>query len=120
MDLAIDKCISIGKLLGLPVEEIIPYKKTITNEYGQKFYDPEDIFEDIVKASKGSDADLCGMLEVRERDGIGLYDQIRRLSGIQWPAPTNEIAKAGGTKRRYMDQEGWDGKPYGMFRKADG
>ena len=55
---------------------------------------------------KGSDADLTGMLEVEERDGIGLYDQIRQHRGIQWPAPTYEVARqAGGTKRRYMAQE---------------
>ncbi len=120
LDLAIDKCISIGKLLGLDVDKIIPYKKTLSNAYGQKFYDPEDVFEDIVVASKGSDADLTGMLEVRDRDGIGLYDQLRQLRGIQWPAPTYEIAKAGGTKRRYLHQERWDAQPYANFPHADG
>jgi anaerobic selenocysteine-containing dehydrogenase len=120
MDLAIDKCISIGKMLGLDMDKVIPYKKTITNAYGQSFYDPEDVFEDIVKGSKGSDADLSGMLEVRDRDGIGLYDQLRQLRGIQWPAPTYESAKAGGTKRRYMHQEAWKDQPYANFRHADG
>ncbi len=120
MDLAIDKCVSIGKLLGLDTDKIIPYQKKLTNAYGQKFYDPEEIFEDIVKASKDSDADLTGMLEVRDRDGIGLYDQLRQLRGIQWPAPTYDIAKQGGTKRRYMGQENWDKKFYGNFRHADG
>ena len=57
-------------------------------------YDPEEVFRDIVVASKGSDADLTGMLEVRDRDGTGLYDQLRQLRGIQWPAPTR---KSGGT-----------------------
>ena len=51
---------------------------------------------------------------------MGLYDQIRNHRGIQWPAPTYEIAKAGGTKRRYMGQEGWEDKPYGEFRTDDG
>ncbi len=60
------------------------------------------------------------MLEVEARDGIGLYDQIRQHRGIQWPAPTYEIAKQGGTTRRYMDQEGWSERPYGMFRTDDG
>jgi nitrate reductase NapA len=60
------------------------------------------------------------MLEVEKRDGTGLYDQIRELRGIQWPAPTYEIAKAGGTPRRYLGQEGWAGKPYGAFRHPDG
>ncbi len=120
LDLAIDKCKSIAKKLGLDAGAIIPYKKTITNDYGQAFYNPEDIFEDIIKASKGSDADLSGMLEVRDRDGVGLYDQLRRLRGIQWPAPTYEIAKKGGTPRRYMHQEGWKEQPYENFRHADG
>ncbi|MDA1086560.1 MAG: molybdopterin-dependent oxidoreductase [Verrucomicrobia bacterium] len=120
MDLAIDKCKSIGRKLGLDVDTIIPYQKTIQNEYGQKFYDPEDVFEDIVKASKGSDADLTGMLEVRDKDGIGLYDQLRQLRGVQWPAPTRDIARKGGTPRRYMHQEGWKDSPYDNFRHADG
>ena len=120
LDLAIDKCKSIALKLGLNADEIIPYQKTIKNPYGQEFYDPEDIFEDIVIASKGSDADLTGMLEVRERDGIGLYDQLRQLRGVQWPAPTYEIAKKGGTPRRYMGQEGWKSSPYENFRHKDG
>jgi anaerobic selenocysteine-containing dehydrogenase len=120
MDLAIDKCKSIGRKLGLDVDTIIPYQKTITNEYGQEFYDPEDVFEDIVKASKNSDADLTGMLDVRERDGIGLYDQLRQLRGVQWPAPSYDIAKVGGTKRRYMHQEGRKDEPYENLRHADG
>ena len=120
MDLAIDKCKSIARKLGLDADKIIPYKKTMENKYGQKFYDPEDVFEDIVIASKGSDADLTGMLEVRDRDGIGLYDQLRQLRGVQWPAPTYDIAQAGGTKRRYMHQENWEASPYPNFRHPDG
>jgi anaerobic selenocysteine-containing dehydrogenase len=120
LDLAIDKCKSIATKLGLKADEIIPYKKSIKNKYGQEFYDPEDIFEDIIIASKGSDADLTGMLEVRERDGTGLYEQLRNLRGIQWPAPTYDIAKQGGTPRRYMHQEGWKDSPYANFRHADG
>jgi len=43
------------------------------------------------------------------------------LRGIQWPAPTYEIAKNGGSKRRFMMQEGvWKNKPYGYFRTKDG
>jgi len=120
MDLAIDKCKSIATKLGLDADTVIPYKKTLTNKYGQSFYDPEEIFADIIAASKGSDADLSGMLEVRDRDKIGLYDQLRRLRGIQWPAPTRDIAAAGGTPRRYMHQEGWKNQPYENFRHADG
>lgn len=120
MDLAIDKSKSLARKLGLDADRIFPYKKTLKNRYGQKFYNPEDIFRDIVKASKGSDADLTGMLEVEKRDGIGLYEQLRRLRGLQWPAPTYESAKKGGTPRRYMGQEGWAGKPYGAFAHANG
>jgi nitrate reductase NapA len=120
LDLALDKCKAIANKLGLDGDKIIPYQKKLKNEYGQSFYDSEEIFEDIVKASKGSDADLSGMLEVRDRDGIGLYDQLRQLRGIQWPAPTYDIAKAGGTARRYMGQEGWSDQPYENFRHPDG
>ncbi|MBI5594610.1 MAG: molybdopterin-dependent oxidoreductase [Elusimicrobia bacterium] len=120
MDLAIDKAKSVGKLLGLDVEKIFPYKKKLKNKYGQKFYDPEEVFRDIVKASKGSDADLSGMLEVEKRDGVGLYEQLRRMRGLQWPAGTYEAAKAGGTPRRYMGQEKWAGKPYGEFALPGG
>ena len=120
MDLAIDKCKAIARKLGLDADAIIPYKKKIENPYGQAFYDPEEVFADIIKASLGSDADLSGMLEVRERDGIGLYDQLRQLRGVQWPAPTYEIARKGGTPRRYMHQEGWQDSPYENFRHADG
>jgi anaerobic selenocysteine-containing dehydrogenase len=115
MDMVIDKGKAIAIKLGLDGNKIFPYKK---KENG--FYDPEDIFRDIVKASKGSDADLTGMLEVEKRDGVGLYDQIRQNRGVQWPAPTYETAKKGGTPRRYMGQEDWDGKPYKEFRTADG
>jgi len=83
-------------------------------------YDPEDVFRVIVETSKGSDADLSGMLEVEKEDGVGLYDQLRRLRGIQWPAPTAAIARKGGTPRRYLGQEGWAGKPYGAFSHKDG
>lgn len=115
IDMVIDKGKAIANQLGLDGDQIFPYERTANG-----FYDPEDVFRDIVKASKGSDADLSGMLEVEQRDGVGLYDQIRQHRGIQWPAPTYEIAKQGGTKRRYMSQEEWAGKPYGEFRTDDG
>ncbi|WP_428263146.1 molybdopterin oxidoreductase family protein [Haliangium sp.] len=114
IDMVIDKGRAIANRLGLDGDAIFPYQRKDNG-----FYDPEEIFRDIVRASKGSDADLSGMLEVEERDGVGLYDQIRNHRGIQWPAPTYEIAKQGGTKRRYMEQEHWDGKPYGAFRTGD-
>ncbi|MEZ4471750.1 MAG: molybdopterin-dependent oxidoreductase [bacterium] len=115
IDMVIDKGRAIADRLGLDGKAIFPYERKANG-----FYDPEEIFRDIVKASKGSDADLTGMLEVETRDGVGLYDQIRNHRGIQWPAPTYEIARAGGTPRRYMAQENWEGKPYGEFRTPDG
>jgi anaerobic selenocysteine-containing dehydrogenase len=116
MDIVIDKGKEIANLMGLDGEAVFPYKKLKDGSY-----DAEAVFRDIIIATAGTDVDLTGMLEVEKRDKIGLYDQIRELRGIQWPAPTYEIAKAGGTKRRYMDQEGiWAGKPYFAFRTADG
>jgi nitrate reductase NapA len=120
MDMAIDKGKAIAEKLGLDPDKVLPYKKTVQMGNGLMAYDPEDVFRTIVTASKGSDADLTGMLEVEKEDGIGLYDQLRRLRGIQWPAPSAEIARKGGTPRRYLGQEGWAGKPYGAFRHKDG
>jgi len=116
MDMVIDKGKLIGELLGLDMEKIFPYKKKANG-----FYDPEEVFRDFIKASKGTDADLTGILEVEKETGKSPYQQIKDLRGIQWPAPTAAIAKAGGTKRRYMAQEEyWPGKPYGEFRHNDG
>ncbi|MBF0459797.1 MAG: molybdopterin-dependent oxidoreductase [Magnetococcales bacterium] len=121
MDMVIDKGRHIAELLGLDGKKIFPWQRDPkTGEYNA-----EEILIAFLKASKGSDSDLSGMLEVMQRDGIAPYDQIRSIDGktrgMQWPAPTYEIAKAGGAQRRYMGQEGkWDNKPYGMFRRPDG
>jgi anaerobic selenocysteine-containing dehydrogenase len=116
MDMVIDKGKLIGERLGLDMEKIFPYKRKANG-----FYDPEEVFRDFCRASKGTDADLSGILEVEKETGKSPYEQIRELRGIQWPAPTAAIAKAGGTKRRYMGQEEyWPDKPYGEFRHSDG
>jgi nitrate reductase NapA len=116
MDMVIDKGIMIANLLGLDGEKIFPYKR-MANGY----FDPEDVFRDFLKASKGTDSDMSGLLEVEKETGKSPYQQIRELRGIQWPAPTAAIAKAGGTKRRYMAQEEyWPDKPYAEFRHPDG
>jgi anaerobic selenocysteine-containing dehydrogenase len=116
MDMVIDKGKLIADKLGLDGDAIFPYKRKANG-----FYDPEEVFRDFVRASKGSDADLTGLLEVEAETGKSPYDQIRELRGVQWPAPTAAIAKAGGTKRRYMGQEAaWPDKPYAEFRHADG
>jgi len=119
MDMAIDKGVRIARKLGLDADAILPYRRRTEGRFAGS-YDPEEVFRDIVAASRGSDADLTGMLEVEERDGTGLYEQLRRLRGIQWPAPTYEIARKGGTPRRYMGQEGWDEAPYALFPKQGG
>lgn len=116
LDMVIDKGRMIANLLGLKGDTIFPWKKQKDG-----FYNAEEIFRDVVKASEGTDTDLTGMLDVEKIDGKGLYQQLYDLRGIQWPAPTYEIAKNGGTKRRYMAQEGvWKNKPYGYFRTKDG
>ncbi|HER25561.1 MAG TPA: hypothetical protein ENI69_00465, partial [Rhodospirillales bacterium] len=115
MDMVIDKAKSIGTLLGLDMAKSLPYER---KEDG--FYDAQEIFRDIIKASENTDTDLTGILEVEKLDKISPYDQIEELRGIQWPAPTYEIAQKGGTKRRFMLQEGWESRPYGYFRTKDG
>ncbi|HYW79923.1 MAG TPA: molybdopterin-dependent oxidoreductase, partial [Thermoguttaceae bacterium] len=120
MDMAIDKGRLLAEKLGLDADKMFPYKKTVKMGNGLMAYDPEDVFRTILAASKGSDADVSGMLELEKETGISPYEQLRRLRGVQWPAPTAEIARKGGTPRRYLGQEGWAGKPYGAFRHADG
>jgi anaerobic selenocysteine-containing dehydrogenase len=116
MDIVIDKGIEIADLLGMNGKEIFPYKK-LENGY----YDSEEVFREFLEASKGTDADLTGILEVEKQSGVSPFQQIRDLGGIQWPAPTAEIARKGGVKRRYMAQEeGWEEKPYGSFRRKGG
>ncbi|MDA1274497.1 MAG: molybdopterin-dependent oxidoreductase [Verrucomicrobia bacterium] len=116
MDMVIDKGKLLAHRLGLNGDKIFPYERKANG-----FYDPEEVFREFIKASKGTDADLTGILDVEKETGKSPYQQIRDLRGIQWPAPTAAIAKAGGTKRRYMAQEEyWPGKPYGEFRHPDG
>ncbi len=116
LDIVVDKGREIAHLLGLEADKIFPWKKGKDG-----FIDPEEIFRDVIRASAGTDTDLSGILEVEKLDGISPYQQLRNLRGIQWPAPTYTIAKGGGTKRRYMLQEGeWKTRPYGYFRTKDG
>jgi nitrate reductase NapA len=116
MDMVIDKAKGIGKILGLDMDKIMPYQR---KEDG--FYDAQEIFRNILRASEGTDADLTGILEVEKIDELSPYEQLEELRGIQWPAPNYESAQNGGIKRRYMLQEGdWADKPYGYFRTKDG
>jgi nitrate reductase NapA len=116
MDMVIDKGREIADLLGHDGDKIFPWKRLPSGDY-----DAEEIFRDIIKASKDTDTDLSGILAVEKEDDISPYEQIRRLRGIQWPAPTYAMAKEGGATRRYMAQEGkWENRPYGYFRTKDG
>ena len=117
LDLVVHKGIRIAELLGMDGHKIFPWPKNPKNG----FIDVEAVFRDICKASEGTDADLTGILEVEKLDGVSPYEQLKKLRGIQWPAPSYELAKKGGAKRRYMSQEGvWKSKPYGFFRTKDG
>ncbi|MDP6515984.1 MAG: molybdopterin-dependent oxidoreductase [Alphaproteobacteria bacterium] len=116
MDMVIDKAKEIGILLGLDMAKALPYERK-----DDGFYDPEEVFRDIIRASAGTDTDLSGILEVEKLDGTSPYTQLTDLRGIQWPAPTYQSAQNGGTKRRFMLQEGsWENRPYGYFRTKDG
>jgi len=116
MDMVIDKAKEIGHLLGLDMDKILPYQRRDDGTY-----DSEEVLRDIIRASAGTDTDLTGILEVEKLDEISPYEQLAELRGIQWPAPTYQIAQNGGTKRRFMLQEGdWENRPYGYFRTKDG
>jgi len=116
LDMVVDKGKEIADLLGLDGDKIFPWKRD-----KKGFIDTEEIFRDIIRASAGTDTDLTGILEVEKLDGTSPYEQLKKLRGIQWPAPAYEMAKNGGTKRRYMLQEGqWANRPYGYFRTKDG
>ena len=114
--MVIDKGKEIAHLLGLDAKKIFPWGRSKDG-----FYDAEEVFRDVVRASAGTDTDLTGILAVEKKDGKSPYQQLRDLRGIQWPAPTYTIAKQGGATRRFMAQEGvWENRPYGYFRTKDG
>ena len=97
MDMLIDKGKEVAHLLGLDADKIYPYKKRADGSY-----DSEEVLRDVIRASAGTDTDLTGILEVEKLDKLSPYEQLKKLRGIQWPGPTYDIAKKGGTKRRYM------------------
>lgn len=116
MDIVIDKAIEIADLLGLDGHAMFPYPKLANG-----MYDSEEVLREFMRASKDTDADLTGVLAVEQTSGKSPYEQIRELRGIHWPAPTAELALKGGVKRRYMYQEeGWQERPYGAFRREGG
>ena len=71
MDMVIDKAKEIAHRLGLDGHKILPYER---KEDG--FYDAEEIFRDIIKATAGTDTDLTGILEVVKVDGDSPYEQL--------------------------------------------
>jgi anaerobic selenocysteine-containing dehydrogenase len=116
LDMVVDKGREIANLLGMDGAKIFPWKRRPDGAI-----DTEEVFRDVARASEGTDVDLTGILEVEKLDKVSPYEQLRRLRGIQWPAPNYANAKEGGTKRRYMLQEGdWAKRPYGYFRTKDG
>ncbi len=116
LDIVVDKGKHIAHLLGLDGEKIFPYSRD-----DKGFYNVEEIFTEMAEASAGSDCDFSGIVKAARQKGVGPHQIIRETRGVLWPAPTAEIALAGGTKRRYMNQEaGWEGKPYGAFRTPTG
>ena len=116
LDILVEQGRAIADRLGLDGTVIFPYER---NEDG--FIDPEDVLRDMLHASRGSDADLTGLLEVEERERLTPYEQLRDLRGIHWPAPTGEHASNGGIPRRFLNQEqDWAERPYGSFGHDDG
>ncbi len=116
LDIVVDKGKEIAHLLGMDAEKIFPYSKD-----DKGFYNVAEVFEEMALASEGTGADFSGIVKAARQKGVTPYQIIRELRGVLWPAPTAEIALAGGTKRRYMKQEtGWENKPYGAFRTGNG
>ncbi len=110
--------------LGLDPDKVYP--PTTYKKRADGYYDSEEVFREIARGSAlpGSDIDISGILEVEKRDGKSPYQQLAELGGIQWPAPTYEVAKAGGLKWRFRGQEDkyWPDKKkhYKNFRTPDG
>ena len=89
------------------MDKVLPHERKADG-----FYDLEDVFRDVVKASTGTGTNPTGTLEVEALDKISPYEQLVELRGIKWPAPSYGSAQNGGTKRRFMLQEvDWANKP---------
>ena len=120
LDIVISEGREVAKRLGLDPDKVFPYKKATDGPHKGN-YDPEDVFRRILAASKGTHTDISGLLELEKRDDVSPYESLRETKGLFYPAPTYEIAKAGGLKRKYGDQEkGWEDRPYGFFPAKDG
>ncbi len=120
LDIIISEGREVARRLGLDPDKVFPYKKASAGIH-KGFYDPEDVFRVILKASKGTQTDISGLLELEKTDGVSPYESLRETKGLFYPAPNYEVAKAGGIKRKYANLEkGWADRPYGYFPHADG
>ena len=69
--MVIDEAKEIGKLLGFDMDKVLPYERKADG-----FYDSEDVFRDVIKASAGTDTNPTGTLEVEALDKISPYEQL--------------------------------------------
>ncbi len=104
LDIAIEEGKKLAKRLGLDPDKVFPYEKKTAGPFAG-YYDPEDVFRVAMRASRGTDTDMYGLIEREEKEGTSPYEQLRQAKGIQYPSPTAEIAKQGGYKRKYMGQD---------------
>ncbi len=120
LDIVIEEGREVAGRLGLDPDKVFPYKRATEGPHKGR-YDPEDVFRVILAASKGTGTDIHGLLEIEKKDGVSPYQSLRDTKGLFYPAPTYEIALAGGLKRKYGNQEvGWEDRPYGFFPHKDG
>ena len=92
LDMVIDKGKLIGERLGLDMSKIFPYER---KENG--FYDPEEIFRDFLKASKGTDC--RPERDPRGREGnreVALTSRSRNSAASSGPRPPRRSRKRAG------------------------
>jgi anaerobic selenocysteine-containing dehydrogenase len=120
LDIILEEGREVAHHLGLDPDKVFPYKKA-TKGIHKGRYDPEDVFRQILIASKGTNTDISGLAELEKQDKISPYESLRQTKGLFYPAPTYKTAKAGGIKRKYGNQEKeWSDRPYGFFPYPDG
>ena len=120
LDIVITEGREVARRLGLNPDKVFPYKKATKGPHKGN-YDPEDVFRVILAASRGTQTDISGLLDLEKSEGMSPYESLRETKGLFYPAPNLAVAKAGGLKRKYGDQEkGWKNRPYGYFPHKDG
>jgi assimilatory nitrate reductase catalytic subunit len=60
----------------------------------EKWTDPEAIFRILAELSRGQPCDISG---------LGGYDDIERLNGVQWPVPAGTTVERGSERRLFAD-----------------